>query len=294
TDLSKLSGKIVIKSKTKSSDTTNSTTNPSKSAVTIGFLAQKLLNHWKDLKEGFRIPRLDRQKRHDDEAEADRRSKEEEERRSKGLPFINHDKRSFDDDNQESDGYNTIAGILGNKRRCLKNLTNRRSSMRPQQQQHRSLYGSNNNSSATSSFNQTPNQGSTSPKLTKEEHRKRFEYTMVQNDYTDALNKYHEQLRMYKEVLQNSVSNTAAAASSNGGAKDLVSATAVNPMIGFNEFYQKYLTTFAANNPLLMATNLPFTNNEANLHNILQLSGTFDHLQQQQQPITYLDDSIQQ
>uniref|UniRef100_A0A6P6XRU4 [histone H3]-lysine(36) N-trimethyltransferase n=1 Tax=Dermatophagoides pteronyssinus TaxID=6956 RepID=A0A6P6XRU4_DERPT len=298
TDLSKLSGKIVIKSKTKSSDTTNSAANPAKlkSDVTIGFLAQKLLNHWKDLKEGFRIPRLDRQKRHDDEAEADRRSKEEEERRSQGLPFITHDKRSFDIDNTDGDGYNTIAGILGNKRRCLKNLTNRRSSIRPQQ--HRSLYGQNNNSSTASSFHQTPNQGSTSPKLTKEEHRKRFEYTMVQNDYTDALNKYHEHLRLYKEALQNSVSGTANTAATN----DLVSVAAPNPMIGFNEFYQQYLTTFAANNPMLMATNLSFSNNNAgaevgsNVHNLLQFGGTFDHVQQQfqQQPVTYITDASQQ
>ncbi|KAH9501726.1 Histone-lysine N-methyltransferase setd2 [Dermatophagoides farinae] len=305
TDLSKLSGKIVIKSKTKSSDTTNSTANETKakSNVTIGFLAQKLLIHWKDLKEGFRIPRLDRQKRHDDEAEADRRSKEEEERRSQGLPFINHDKRSFsdDDDNMEGDSYNTIAGILGNKRRCLKNLTNRRSSMRQQQQQqHRSLYGQNNNISIPSPFHQTPNQGSTSPKLTKEEHRKRFEYTIVQHDYTEALNKYREHLKLYKEALQNSVSGTASS-----GTNDLISANAAaNPMIGFNEFYQQYLTTFASNNPMFMNPDLSFSNNNAgtnevgtNVQNLLQFGATFDHVQQQfqqQQSVSYLPDTQQE
>ena len=35
----------------------------------ISAMATKLLNSWKDLKEGFRIPRLERQKRHEDEQE---------------------------------------------------------------------------------------------------------------------------------------------------------------------------------------------------------------------------------
>uniref|UniRef100_A0A3B0QQA6 [histone H3]-lysine(36) N-trimethyltransferase n=1 Tax=Psoroptes ovis TaxID=83912 RepID=A0A3B0QQA6_PSOOV len=269
TDLSKLSGKIVIKSKTKSDTTTASSTvnQQEKTKVTIGFLAQKLLNSWKDLKEIFRIPRLEREKRRDDEAEADRKTKEEEERRSNGSSYIhNNDKRSFDD-SQDDDGYNnTISGILGNKRRCIKNLTNRRTTlmMRSQQQQFRN---DSNTNPPTFHLNSV-NQNSSSPKLSKEEARKQFVMNLVQDDYAKALNEYNEQMKLYRESIANRTNEIASMMS--------------NP-----ELIQQYLaaTLQQTSNQMLLPP-FPLQN-----HNIINAESVENQLLYQippQQPIDYL------
>lgn len=188
TDLSKLSAKIVIKSKSKSTETPVSN-QKGKSNLTIGYLAQKLLSHWKDLKEAYIIPRLKRQKRHDDEAEADRRTKEDEERRARGLPIVT-EKRAIDDKDY------TIAGILGNKRRCLKRLTD--SSISPQ------FFISNSSNQTPSNNNVAANnslQTSNVNKLSKEDHRKLFEYHVAHNDYRETLKKYYEDLEKYRNHL---------------------------------------------------------------------------------------------
>ena len=174
-DVNKFSSKIVIKSKSKSNI---ETLTPKK---TIGYFAQKLLSHWKELKEVFRIPRLERQKRHDDEVEADRRTKEEEERRAHGLPVTVLPNKRIDDDRDY-----TIAGILGNKRRCLKKLTDSSTDYRNDKPQ----FLINTNASINTN------------RLSKEKHRKMFEYNIAQNDYAEALRMYHEDLALYSATLR--------------------------------------------------------------------------------------------
>ena len=137
----------------------------------IASQANKLLNLWKDLKETFRIPRLERQKRHEDEEEADRRTKEVEERRAKGLPEIYDLKR---------DDKDTIASILG-KRKMMK----------------KQFDGKDMFKKMNSFGNLNDNSLGTPTKLTREEHRKMFEREVAQKDYEEALKKYHKDLACY-------------------------------------------------------------------------------------------------
>ncbi|XP_054168014.1 histone-lysine N-methyltransferase SETD2-like [Oppia nitens] len=149
-----------------------------KSKPSIAAMAQKLLLNWKDLKEVFRIPRLERQKRHEDEKEADRKTLEVEERRAKGLP-LNFDKRNVDDRDY------TIAGILGTKRKGIKRL-----------------FEMKDLSNKRTANVLTPNQmlASNWNKVSKEEHRKMFEMEVAQKDYQEALKRYHQQLAYYNAV----------------------------------------------------------------------------------------------
>ena len=145
------------------------------SKPSIAAMAQKLLLNWKELKEVFRIPRLERQKRYEDEKEADRKTKEVEERRARGLPVV-FDKRGVDDRDY------TIAGILGIKRKGLK---------RPNDQKD--------------STNKRPSNPLSQPlssnwKVSKEEHRKMFEMEVAQKDYQEALKRYHQELAYYNAV----------------------------------------------------------------------------------------------
>lgn len=189
TDLSKLSTKIVIKTKSKTTESEKPVQNQKSANLTIGYLAQKLLTHWKDLKEGYIIPRLKRQKRHDDEAEADRRTKEVEERRAKGLPVLS-EKRSIDNKDY------TIAGILGNKRRCLKQLTESEKMEKPQFV----IGGQSSNPVSNSLLNNSLNNANLQNKLSKEDHRKLFEFTVAQNDYRETLKKYMEDLEIFRTL----------------------------------------------------------------------------------------------
>ncbi|UXI14617.1 uncharacterized protein NH340_JMT00560 [Sarcoptes scabiei] len=186
TELSKFSDKIVIKSKTKTlnenvpqTNASNGSENVVKNKVSIGFLAQNLLNHWKDLKVVFRIPRYERQKRHADEAEADRRTREDEERRAQGLPS-NQEKQTINYQNY------TIAGMFGARnRRYTRNSYERDPSRRENNQGHflTNSQNVNGNNSLISRFS-------------REEYRKRFEYNV---QYNEALQKYTQELAFYEQ-----------------------------------------------------------------------------------------------
>ena len=147
-----------------------------KSKPSIASLAQKLLLNWKELKEVFRIPRLERQKRHEDEKEADRKTREVEERRARGLP-ISFDKRGVDDRDY------TIAGILGIKRKGVKRTNDTKDTpIKKSSNSCQQLMSSNWN------------------KVSKEEHRKMFEMEVAQKDYHEALKRYHQELAYYNAV----------------------------------------------------------------------------------------------
>lgn len=145
----------------------------------IAVLASKLLFLWRELKEVFRIPRLERQKRYDDEKEADKRTKEIEEKRAKGLP-VYYDKTKRGNDDKDY----TIAGILGTKRKVLKRTYENNATLKKSQP----LIGSY----------QTNHQQY--PKVNKEEHRKIFEAEVAQRDYQEALKKYYQELAYYNAM----------------------------------------------------------------------------------------------
>lgn len=146
------------------------------SKPSIAMMAQKLLLNWKELKEVFRIPRLERQKRYEDEKEADRKTKEVEERRARGLPVV-MDKRGVDDRDY------TIAGILGIKRKGLKRSNDLKDS---------------SNKRASNPLSQPLS--SNWNKVSKEEHRKMFEMEVAQKDYQEALKRYHQELAYYNAM----------------------------------------------------------------------------------------------
>ncbi len=152
-----------------------------KSKPNIASMAQKLLISWKELKEVFRIPRLERQKRHEDEKEADRRTKEVEERRARGLP-VSFDKRGIDDRDY------TIAGILGIRRKGVKRTNDSKDT--PTKKNIMSSLQSNNQISVSNAVN----------KISKEEHRKLFEMEVAQKDYQEALKRYHQELAYYNAM----------------------------------------------------------------------------------------------
>jgi len=152
-----------------------------KSRPNISSMAQKLLVNWKELKEVFRIPRLERQKRHEDEKEADRRTKEVEERRARGLP-VSFDKRGIDDRDY------TIAGILGIKRKGVKRSIDSKDT--PAKKNLITSLQSNNHMTASNP----------SVKISKEEHRKMFEMEVAQKDYQEALKRYHQELAYYNAM----------------------------------------------------------------------------------------------
>lgn len=190
TELTLSSGVIVIKSKLQVSSEMEPLLK--KSNISVGYLAQKLLIHWKDLKEFFRIPRLERHNRQLDEEEVDRKAKEDEERQAQGLPAsVPFDKRL-----EEADREYSIAGILGNKRRCLKSLTEVDRDIK------RIPISSATNSNAPQFFI-NPNQNSIASKLTKEEHRRLFEFKHQQFDYMQAMKKYREDLAIYQATYRN-------------------------------------------------------------------------------------------
>ena len=162
----------------------------------IVMLTSKLLYLWKDLKEVFRIPRLERQKRLEDEKEADRKAIEEQERKAKGLPVVYDPKIKRGIDNRD----NTIAGILG-----LQGLR-KKSAKRPADDKKQVQNNLNSSSPASNTTGNTVNpennSGPTPPKVNKEVHRMQFEMELMRKQYSQALEKYNEQIRQYESQMQ--------------------------------------------------------------------------------------------
>ncbi|XP_074601391.1 SET domain containing 2 [Brevipalpus obovatus] len=184
--------RISVKSRNDSKDESNKENASVKEIVkplpNIPMLAQKLLYMWKDLKEGFRIPRLERQKRLEDEKEADRKTIEMEERRAKGLPLINDSDSKRGVDNRNS----TLASILGLRKKQKrpqddrKSIENNVSSFQP----------------PNSSFMTGESTGPTPPKVCKEAHRMQFEMDLMRKQYEEALSSYHKQMEQYTAMIQ--------------------------------------------------------------------------------------------
>ncbi|KAI1292232.1 Histone-lysine N-methyltransferase SETD2 [Halotydeus destructor] len=149
-------------------------------------MALKVLALWKDLKEGFKIPRLVRQKRKDDEQEADRMARELEERTARGLP-VTYGKRGPDDKE-----YTTIAGILRRtKKACLEKRVN-----------GTQQYSYNYNLGEETAPREPPPPEPQGPKLSKEEHRMQFEMELMRKQYEEAMHNYQQQIAKYHVMLE--------------------------------------------------------------------------------------------
>lgn len=142
--------------------------------------AMRILNTWKDLKEGFKIPRLVRQKRKDDEREADVMAREEEDRRARGMPGM-YPPRGPD---------SALSAIKRhNFRDIRKNYTERR----------------NNGQYNGYNFNlgePAPPQEPAQPKLSKEEHRAQFEKEVMRKQYEEAMKQYQLRFEQYVQMMQ--------------------------------------------------------------------------------------------
>ncbi|RWS15021.1 uncharacterized protein B4U79_12280 [Dinothrombium tinctorium] len=156
----------------------------------IAMLAARLLNSWKDLKEVFRIPRLERQKRHEDEKEADRKTKELEERRARGLPIIyDKSKRGIDDRDC------TIAGILGLRKKAVK-----------RQADDKKVSQSNvNMTSPHTNLINNDMSAPTPPKVNKDAHRLQFEMELMRKQYEEAMKAYKNQMMQYHAMVQQQI-----------------------------------------------------------------------------------------
>ncbi|RWS30302.1 putative histone-lysine N-methyltransferase-like protein [Leptotrombidium deliense] len=184
---SNTSSKTVVKSSPISEEVKGEQPKP---VPNITLLTTKLLNSWKDLKEVFRIPRLERQKRHEDEKEADRRTKELEERRARGLPIVyEKNKRGIDDRDC------TIAGILGLRKKVTKRPVDDKKL--PQQ--------SNANSSPYSTIVSNELGAPTPPKVNKDAHRMQFEMELMRKQYEEAMKEYQKQMIQYSAMVQQQI-----------------------------------------------------------------------------------------
>lgn len=155
-------------------------------------LANKLLYAWKDLKEGFRIPRLERQKRLEDEKEADRKAFEMEERRAKGLPLTSEIDLKRGIDNSRN---NALANILGLRKKLKRPQDEKRP---PENTVNQTLHTPN----SASSVPNNDSGGPTPPKMHKEAHRMQFEMDLMRKQYEEALSNYHKQMEQYRSMIQ--------------------------------------------------------------------------------------------
>ena len=150
-------------------------------------LAQKLLLMWKDLKEGFKIPRLVRQKRQADEIEADRRTQEYEMNRARGMPY-NYNltgKRGP----EERDGIASI--LLGNKK------------FKKQNQQSPAAQWPYDMPMDVSHL-QIPQEPAV-PKVSKETHRMQVELAVMKQEYEEKMANYRAQIEMMAEMSKQRV-----------------------------------------------------------------------------------------
>lgn len=144
-------------------------TQPAKSAPNIAVMAVRLLSLWKDLKEGYRIPRLERLKRHEDEKEADRKAMENEAEMNARL--------------------NNTASFL------------RRTTKRPLDGARQ--FGANYHKAPHSSHHPpSGDQGSSANKISKEEHRVSYNIDLMRKNYEEAMKQYRKQMEQYNLALQ--------------------------------------------------------------------------------------------
>jgi histone-lysine N-methyltransferase SETD2 len=159
---------------------------PQSLSLPIHELAQKLLIMWKDLKEGFKIPRLVREKRQNDEKEADQRAQEYEMNRARGMPY-NYNltgKRGP----EERDG---IASIL---------FRNKKSKKANQPAQAAAQYSCD---IPMDSLQIPPEPAA--PKVSKEHHRMQVELDMVRQEYEEKLAAYKAQIEMVEAAMSKHV-----------------------------------------------------------------------------------------
>ena len=152
-----------------------------KSMPNIALMASRLLNLWKDLKEVYRIPRLERQKRHEDEVEADRKAMENE-------VELNNNARLM----------NTPAFLRKNLKRPFDKFNfnnNYKQQQLQQNHQQQSIYYENN--------------GIASPanKISKEEHRAYYNVELMRKDYEEAMKQYKKQIEQYNAAIQQQLNN---------------------------------------------------------------------------------------
>ncbi|XP_017465472.1 PREDICTED: histone-lysine N-methyltransferase SETD2-like [Rhagoletis zephyria] len=183
-ELPKLAEKLVTKSSAKEETEKSSPT--AEENITIGQLAQKVLDHWKDLIFVLRIPRLEIEKRHADEAEADRKTKEDEDKQTHQTPASAALKRPNEEEYH--------AG--GHKRRFLRSLTDAgRDAGAP-----RRPFTGNHNHTSSNHRDDTASAATLAERQQDKEHRRRmFEY----NEYQNAVIKWRKQMDDYNmQVLE--------------------------------------------------------------------------------------------
>lgn len=155
-----------------------------KSKPNIAMMAARLLNLWKDLKEVYRIPRLERQKRHEDEREADRKAKEME--------------------NDSKLNNNTILPSLRKNIKRPFDQINRPFSYNYDSYKQRYPFTNHNNyQNATNEH--TSNLMTSANKVSKEEHRAFYNVELMRKDYEEAMRQYKKQMEQINVVMQQQI-----------------------------------------------------------------------------------------
>lgn len=168
----------IIKKEAKTAVADQAQQQQTKSAPNIALMAARLFNLWKDLKEVYRIPRLERQKRHEDEKEADRKAMENEAELNARL--------------------NNAASFL---RRGTKRPLDGSLNSRPP-------FGAGQNNKQHNSHQQPPSeQQITANKISKEEHRTYYNVELMRKDYEEAMKQYKKQIEQYNIAIQHQLSS---------------------------------------------------------------------------------------
>lgn len=142
-----------------------------KTMPNIAMMATRLLNLWKDLKEVYRIPRLERQKRHEDEKEADRKAMENEAEMNARM--------------------NNTASFL------------RRGTKRPLDGPANRQFGHSNHKQ----HQPQPQPESGASKISKEEHRTYYNVELMRKDYEEAMKQYKKQVEQFNLAIQQQLKN---------------------------------------------------------------------------------------
>ncbi|XP_022240262.1 histone-lysine N-methyltransferase SETD2-like isoform X2 [Limulus polyphemus] len=167
-------------------------------------MASKLLDSWSDLKEVFRIPRLEQQKRREDEREADRRDRERDHRDSRNYEREHRRERShsrersWERDRRRDYSPDRDRGYKDrgrNNRDRYKNESHRserrRSPISPERKDDRRRSKGNRRNE---DFQDKPKRGPLlpTPSMSKEERRQLFAMEIQQKDHEEALRKQQE------------------------------------------------------------------------------------------------------
>ncbi|XP_076351789.1 SET domain containing 2 isoform X2 [Tachypleus tridentatus] len=167
-------------------------------------MASKLLDSWSDLKEVFRIPRLEQQKRREDEREADRRDRERDHRDSRNYEREHRRERShsrersWERDRRRDYSPDRDRGYKDRGRHNRDRYKNeshrserRRSSISPERKDDRRRSKGNRRND---DFQDKPKRGPLlpTPSMSKEERRQLFAMEIQQKDHEEALRKQQE------------------------------------------------------------------------------------------------------